>query len=145
MSLDASMPRHAPSGFKLHMLKNTFTNSSFVMCRIHQHNVEAVMLCILPYHSTGQFVRVLQILHIQNTVWAFMQPAQKSGAPVPRSSLVQRCQRDRVRPPDTACHVHVDWDMLQGVLAWGLVMALIMSALRCNASHGPLRSGLCDL
>ena len=78
-------------------LKSDLRGSMCVACRIHQYNVEAVMLCILPYHGTGQFVRVLQILHIQNTVWAFLQPAQKSGAPVPRSSLVQRCQRDKVR------------------------------------------------
>ena len=103
------------------------TSLFFAVCRIHQYNVEPVVLCILPYHSTGQFVRVLQILHIHNTVWAFMQPAQKSGAPVPRSSLVQRCQRDRV-PPPPACHGPVDWAHTaeQGVFAGGLVMALIM-------------------
>ena len=55
------------------------------------------MKCLLPYHTTGQFVRVVQLMPLEGTLWAFLQPTQQSGAPVPRSSLVQRCQRDQAR------------------------------------------------
>jgi len=35
------------------------------MCfRIHEHNVEDLILCALPYHDTDHFVRVVQILKI---------------------------------------------------------------------------------
>jgi len=32
--------------------------------RIHEHNVEDLILCALPYHDTHAFVRVIQILKI---------------------------------------------------------------------------------
>ena len=63
------------------------------------------MKCLLPYHATGQFVRAVQLMPLEGTMWAFLQPTQQSGAPVPRSSLALRCQRDQVWP--SACRPRV--------------------------------------
>lgn len=55
------------------------------------------MACALPYHSTNEFVRLVQIMQIRGTQWAFLQPMQQSGAALPRGILVQRCRTDKVR------------------------------------------------
>jgi U3 small nucleolar RNA-associated protein 10 len=61
-------------------------------------NVEELMSAALPYHETEQFVRLVQILRLEpRSRWAFLEPMQQSGAPVPRESLVLRCITDRVR------------------------------------------------
>ena len=54
------------------------------------------MKCSLPYHSTPEFVRLVQICHLDNTVWAFLKPMQDSGSEMPRSVLIQRCIADQV-------------------------------------------------
>ncbi len=51
------------------------------------------MACALPYHSTLHFVRLVQAMRLEGT-WAFMAPMQRSGAPMPRSMLAQRCMAD---------------------------------------------------
>lgn len=51
------------------------------------------MACALPYHATLQFVRLAQTLKLPGT-WAWLGPMQRSGAPLPRPSLVQRCLTD---------------------------------------------------
>lgn len=55
------------------------------------------MACALPYHATVEFVRLVQIMPLDKTIWAFLRPMQKSGAPLPRPVLVQRCLNDMVR------------------------------------------------
>jgi len=35
------------------------------VCRIQVYNVEDVVLCVLPYHETSLFVRVVQLLQIK--------------------------------------------------------------------------------
>ena len=55
-----------------------------------------LMTCALPYHATGEFVRLVQILPLAGTIWAFLRPLQKSGAPLPRPVLVRRCANDLV-------------------------------------------------
>jgi len=32
--------------------------------RVHERNVDALMACALPYHSTPQFVRLVQVRHV---------------------------------------------------------------------------------
>jgi len=54
------------------------------------------MVCALPYHATGEFVRLVQIMPLDGTIWAFLRPMQKSGAPLPRPVLVRRCANDLV-------------------------------------------------
>lgn len=54
------------------------------------------MRSFLVYHDTTQFVRVVQTMPLAGTMWAWLQPMQKSGAPMPRKTLVQRCVKDQV-------------------------------------------------
>lgn len=58
-------------------------------------NVPALMHAALPYHATNEFVRMVQILHLENTPFAFLGPMQKNGVALPRELLVQRCLADR--------------------------------------------------
>ena len=62
-------------------------------CRINEQNVDALMACALPYHSTLHFVRLVQAMRLDGA-WSFMAPMQRSGAPMPRSLLAQRCITD---------------------------------------------------
>ncbi|CAM6083052.1 unnamed protein product [Calypogeia fissa] len=62
--------------------------------KIQVYNVEDVVLCVLPYHETSLFVRVVQLLQIKNTRWQFLEAVQSSGAAPPRAVLVQRCTHD---------------------------------------------------
>jgi U3 small nucleolar RNA-associated protein 10 len=61
--------------------------------RVNELNVDMLMSCALPYHGTVQFVRLVQTMRLDG-IWAFLAPMQQSGAPLPRSSLVQRCCAD---------------------------------------------------
>ncbi|KAK9810295.1 hypothetical protein WJX72_008160 [[Myrmecia] bisecta] len=63
--------------------------------KVQEYNVDSLMACALPYHATHQFVRLVQILHIDNSIWAFLAPMKASGAPMPRHVLVQRSLNDK--------------------------------------------------
>jgi U3 small nucleolar RNA-associated protein 10 len=56
--------------------------------------VEEIILCVLPYHETTLFVRIVKILHLNKTKWQFLKGVQQTGAAPPRSVLVQRCIND---------------------------------------------------
>lgn len=58
--------------------------------------MNALIACGLPYHATNHFVRLVQILHLEQTCWQFLSPMQKTGAAMPRALLVQRCLNDQV-------------------------------------------------
>ncbi|KAI3862328.1 hypothetical protein MKX03_036895 [Papaver bracteatum] len=62
---------------------------------VHVYNIDELVNCALPYHDTSAFVRIVQIVQLQNSKWGFLEAVQKSGAPPPRSVLVQQCIRDR--------------------------------------------------
>ncbi|KAL0744259.1 hypothetical protein Bca4012_085772 [Brassica carinata] len=62
--------------------------------KVHVYNVEDVVLCALPYHDTHAFVRIVQLISFGNTKWKFLDGVKNSGAPPPRSVLVQQCIRD---------------------------------------------------
>ena len=48
--------------------------------RVHEYNVEALIACVLPYHSTKTFVRAVQLLNLKkHPRWAFLSAVQKSG------------------------------------------------------------------
>lgn len=55
------------------------------------------MRAFLVYHETPEFVRLVQTMPLVGTMWVWLQPMQKSGAPMPRNTLVQRCVKDQVR------------------------------------------------
>ncbi len=61
--------------------------------RINSFNVDPVMECILPYHDTNLFARVLQLLPIKSPTspWHWLRPSQKAGSPVSRLTVKQHC------------------------------------------------------
>ncbi|KAJ3191780.1 HEAT repeat-containing protein 1 [Irineochytrium annulatum] len=63
--------------------------------RVHQHNVDAIMKCILPYHDTKQFVEVVAVLDIStHPRWSFLMFVQKTAVPLTRANLVKRIGSD---------------------------------------------------
>lgn len=63
--------------------------------KVHERNVHALMNAALPYHATNEFVRLVQILHLEHTPFAFLTPMQSSGAALPRPTLLARCKVDK--------------------------------------------------
>jgi hypothetical protein len=61
------------------------------------YNASELLLCGLPYHATPEFARLVALLQLAGTPWAWLGPAQHSGAPPPRDALVRRCVNDQVR------------------------------------------------
>ena len=59
------------------MNSNAYHNGNF-RYHIHQMNVDAVMMCILPYHRTNIFVRMLQLLEIgdRSSKWNWLLQVQ---------------------------------------------------------------------
>ncbi|CAN6240377.1 unnamed protein product [Urochloa humidicola] len=62
---------------------------------VHVYNLDELLLSALPYHDTHAFVRIVQLLNLGNSKWAFLDGVKSSGAPAPRSVLVQQCIRDK--------------------------------------------------
>ena len=60
---------------------------------IHKYNVTAVLGCILPYHSTRWFVRMVQLLRLDETCWRWLQGKQGVSPPT-RAVIVSRCRKD---------------------------------------------------
>jgi hypothetical protein len=58
---------------------------------IHRFNVLDVMVCCLPYHETVIASRLVQLLVIEKTLFSFFDGVRKTGAPMPRGVLVERC------------------------------------------------------
>ncbi|KAI9255682.1 hypothetical protein BDA99DRAFT_562196 [Phascolomyces articulosus] len=64
--------------------------------RVQDFNVESVLACILPYHETKSFVRMVSLLQIQeNTSWSFLLPVKKSSIPLDRSMLIKAMKKNR--------------------------------------------------
>ncbi|KAK1577185.1 hypothetical protein Q3G72_019640 [Acer saccharum] len=62
--------------------------------KIYVYNTEELILCALPYHDTHVFVRIVQLLNLGNNKWKFLEGVKVSGAPPPRTVIVQQCIRD---------------------------------------------------
>ncbi|KAF0894489.1 hypothetical protein E2562_039200 [Oryza meyeriana var. granulata] len=62
---------------------------------VHVYNLDELLLCALPYHDTHAFVRIVQLINLGNSKWAFLDAVKSSGAPPPRSVMVQQCIRDK--------------------------------------------------
>ncbi|KAL6903803.1 hypothetical protein ACP4OV_004616 [Aristida adscensionis] len=62
---------------------------------VHVYNLDELLLCALPYHDTHAFVRIVQLVNSGNSKWAFLDGVKSSGAPPPRSVIVQQCIRDK--------------------------------------------------
>lgn len=63
---------------------------------IHLYNVDSLVACVLPYHDTKIFVRVIQLLKIQEPThkWNWLHCIQKPGVPLSRLTLVTHCHKD---------------------------------------------------
>lgn len=61
--------------------------------RINSYNVDSIMECMLPYHDTVLFARVLQLLPLKSksSFWHWLRPAQKRGSPLATSTIIQHC------------------------------------------------------
>lgn len=61
--------------------------------RVHVFNVDDLVACIMPFHETNLFARVLQILTLkkQNSKWEWLLPVQKTGSPLSKITLIQHC------------------------------------------------------
>ncbi|XP_063774132.1 HEAT repeat-containing protein 1 [Pseudophryne corroboree] len=63
---------------------------------IHLYNQDCLIGCVLPYHETKVFVRVIQLLKISDPThkWNWMHPIQKPGVPLARSTVITHCYKD---------------------------------------------------
>lgn len=61
--------------------------------RINSYNVDDVMQCILPYHDTVLFARIVQLLPLKNksSFWHWLRASQKKDAPLAKATLIQHC------------------------------------------------------
>lgn len=72
--------------------------------RIHEHNADALISCMLTVHDSKIFARVVQLSHIGGTRWAFLEGVKKSGSPMPRFLLSKQCRKD-ITVLDAVCEV----------------------------------------
>ena len=63
--------------------------------RINERNAEDAIASFLPFHSTGEFVRLVQICSVEGTRWEFLSGMKSTGATLPRSALVQLCGKNK--------------------------------------------------
>lgn len=63
---------------------------------IHLYNTDSLLACVLPYHDTNVFVRVVQLLKIQDptSCWNWLHSLQKPGVPLSRGTLITHCYSD---------------------------------------------------
>ncbi|XP_058398947.1 HEAT repeat-containing protein 1 isoform X3 [Diceros bicornis minor] len=63
---------------------------------IHLYNQDSLIACVLPYHETRIFVRVIQLLKINNSKhkWFWLLPIKQSGVPLAKGTLVTHCYKD---------------------------------------------------
>ena len=61
--------------------------------RINSYNIDDIMECILPYHDTVLFARILQLLPLKSksSFWHWLRPSQKKGSPLAKPTLIQHC------------------------------------------------------
>uniref|UniRef100_A0A8C0LNP6 HEAT repeat-containing protein 1 n=1 Tax=Canis lupus dingo TaxID=286419 RepID=A0A8C0LNP6_CANLU len=63
---------------------------------IHLYNQDSLIACVLPYHETRIFVRVIQLLKINNPKhkWFWLSPVKQHGVPLARGTLITHCYKD---------------------------------------------------
>ncbi|TRY66425.1 hypothetical protein DNTS_028326 [Danionella cerebrum] len=63
---------------------------------IHLYNQDALIACVLPYHETKVFVRVIQLFKIKDPThkWHWLHGLQKPGVPLARGTLLTHCYKD---------------------------------------------------
>lgn len=64
--------------------------------RVNELNIDDVMDCILPYHETVQFVRMVQLIFFKDgSKWGFLHEVKKEARIISRSFLAKRALSDR--------------------------------------------------
>ncbi|CAO3649204.1 unnamed protein product [Cunninghamella echinulata] len=77
-----------PSGKALEWLIRRFDVQKF--------NIDSILTCILPYHETKAFVKMVSLLDIpENSPWVFLKPIRSTGIPLERDILVTRISKSR--------------------------------------------------
>ncbi|XP_035698603.1 HEAT repeat-containing protein 1-like [Branchiostoma floridae] len=63
---------------------------------IHRFNTDELVACVLPYHQTKMFVRVVQLLKIDQPTnrWNWMAAIKKPGTPLAWSTVINHCAAD---------------------------------------------------
>ncbi|XP_051470250.1 HEAT repeat-containing protein 1 isoform X2 [Apus apus] len=63
---------------------------------IHLYNQDSLIGCVLPYHETNLFVRVIQLTDIKSPThkWHWMDPIRKPGVPLARGTVITHCYKD---------------------------------------------------
>ncbi|KAF5893881.1 HEAT repeat-containing protein 1, partial [Clarias magur] len=63
---------------------------------IHLYNQDSLIACVLPYHETKVFVRVIQLFKIEDPThrWHWLHALQKPGVPLARGTLLTHCHKD---------------------------------------------------
>ncbi|XP_061782683.1 HEAT repeat-containing protein 1 isoform X2 [Nerophis lumbriciformis] len=63
---------------------------------VHLYNPDSLLACVLPYHHTNTFVRVLQLLKIKDATnrWNWLHPLQKPGVKLAKGTLITHCYSD---------------------------------------------------
>lgn len=61
--------------------------------RINSYNINAIMQCILPYHDSIVFSRMIQLLPVKSksSFWHWLRASQKKGSPLAKTTLIQHC------------------------------------------------------
>ncbi|XP_062578566.1 HEAT repeat-containing protein 1-like [Saccostrea cucullata] len=61
---------------------------------IDVYNIDAFMVCLLPFHESKIFIRAVQLLKLKSktaTKWDWLLPIQSSGVHLPRQTLINHC------------------------------------------------------
>ncbi|ROL40980.1 HEAT repeat-containing protein 1 [Anabarilius grahami] len=63
---------------------------------IQLYDQDSLIACVLPYHETKVFVRVIQLLKIEDPThkWHWLHGLQKPGVPLARGTLLTHCYKD---------------------------------------------------
>lgn len=63
---------------------------------IHLYNVDALMEAVLPHYNTNSFVKVVQLLNLDDpgSRWAWLLPVKKSGVPLEYAAIVNHFNAD---------------------------------------------------
>lgn len=63
--------------------------------RVNEYNTDALIGCVLPYHETRLFVRLLQtcsaVKNPRNNRWFWLKAVQENGVPLAKSILLEHC------------------------------------------------------
>ncbi|KAI8334013.1 hypothetical protein BC941DRAFT_473243 [Chlamydoabsidia padenii] len=63
---------------------------------IQKHNIEAVLVCIFPFHETKAFVKMVSLLNIpDNSPWEFLKVIRTSNVHLERDVLVGKLNKSR--------------------------------------------------